>query len=162
MKRTPIVAPQTTGAQTAGDGPVGQDAPRDIPATGEARIDPPLIEPITEERFNAKADELAFMEEPVTIVIPSSGQENEEIFIPVGNNGRTVYIRRNVETTLRRKFVESLLRARKTTYRVEAKILQDGNVDQRAVPATGLLYPFDVTNDTPRGHAWRRKVMAEA
>lgn len=143
---------------------VGQSGTVHIALEGQAGLERPPLEVIDGPNALAKADELAFMEEPVTIVVHSSGEENEENPIIVGVNGRQVFIPRGQHVIVRRKYVERLARAKRNAYR-------QGNLDASNDPVrfnsmqmtTALLYNFSVLHDpNPAGPDWLRKVLAES
>lgn len=140
-----------------------KQAPRDMPTDGEARLDPPRIEvpdgPVLDKTHT---EMLAFMEERCIVNIADSNDPRAENPVPLGVNGRMVYVLRNQDTIVARKYVECLARAKKTTYRQEH--YKDGNGDDaiRNMPHTALQYPFTVIrDDNPKGGAWLRKVLAE-
>ena len=138
---------------------IGQDTPLEISATGDASIEKPDIEIID----GPSLDAAAFMEEPVKVMVHESTDPNEVPVPYVGVNGRNQFFIRGKEQTVKRKFVEVLARAKLTRYKTEIINDAQGNVRQRMIPATGLRYPFSVVEDkNPNGHAWLKKVLAEA
>lgn len=109
-----------------------------------------------------KAEQEAFMNEMVTIMVHDSTDENAEPLIPVGINGRMQYFARGVPQRVRRCYVERLARAKKTSY--------SQNLDERLGealyntmrPHHALKYPFSVVEDpNPKGAAWLRNLLAE-
>lgn len=141
---------------------IGQDRPRNMPSTGKARIEPPLIDVVDGPNWKDKADALAFLEENVTIVIMDTSDKNAEFLVPLWVNGRSQYIFRNQPTDIKRKFVEALARAKETTYTQEYYKDANNNNAIRNIPHTALKYPFTILHDAnPRGPAWLKKILAE-
>ena len=108
------------------------------------------------------ADMEAFMNEPVTIVVMSSGAENETNMVQVGVNGVTQFIRRDEPITVKRKYVERLARCKPTDFN---QALDDsrGEVSFNILTRRhALKYPFTVIEDkNPRGSGWLRNILAE-
>ena len=163
-KRTPIVAPKHNKGPIAGDGKVGQDAPRYIPTTGPAVATEPEIEPIVLESQlkQDKIEKLAFMEEMVEVTVLPSNEKNAAQIVHVENNGRRQFFVRGRPQRVRRKFVECLARAKHTNLSTDISLDPSGEPLNRITPTTGLLYPFQVNEDSARGRAWLQEVLAEA
>jgi hypothetical protein len=143
---------------------VGQDAATEFSTDGALEVDRPVIEPVEGPGALDKAARLAFMEEPVKILVHESSDPNDPDPSPLLRvNGRNQYIIRGTEQTVRRKYVEVLARARKTGYTQSIRHDQvTGNVHQKMNPRTALRYPFSVIEDrNPNGSAWLRKILAE-
>ena len=148
----------------ATDHQIGQDNPLEFSTAGDLEVDRPAIETVEGPKAMDHAAEMAFMEEPVSIIVHESTDQNDPDPNPLLQvNGRTQYIVRGREQVVRRKFVEVLARAKKTGYTQSMR--HDpvtGNVYQSMNPRTALRYPFSVIEDkNPKGHAWLRKVLAE-
>ncbi|SDZ53262.1 MULTISPECIES: hypothetical protein [Delftia] len=103
----------------------------------------------------------AFMNEPVTVMVYESTDENDMDMVLVGVNGVSQYFRRGTPQTVKRKFVERLARAKRTDFdqKIDARMGEAmNNLRQRH----GLRYPFTVVEDrNPRGGAWLKGVLAE-
>lgn len=141
---------------------IGQDHARDMPVDGDARIDEPLIEPVESANWE-KIGELAFMEEPVTIMVHQSNDKNAEPFPEVGVNGRRQFFIRGEKQVVKRKFVGALARAKQTSFTQQYAKDANGNDTIRNIPSTALRFPFSVLHDpNPRGVEWLRKTLAEA
>lgn len=142
---------------------VGQDKPRDMPSTGPARIDPIEVEPVEGPANKAFLDELAFLEEEITIKVMDTTDKTAIPIPEVGVNGRRQFFIRNRVQTVKRKFVEALSRAKITSYTQEEYLDDAGNRSIRNVPHTTLAFPFQVVEDkSPNASAWLRKILAEA
>jgi hypothetical protein len=144
---------------------VGQDNPLEFSTSGDLDVSRPAIETVEGPQAMNHAAEMAFMEEPVTIIVHESSDPNDPDPNPLLQvNGRTQYIIRCKEQVVRRKYVEVLARAKKTAYTQSMRHdAVTGNVYQSMNPRTALRYPFSVIEDrSPKGRDWLRKVLAEA
>lgn len=148
----------------ATDHKIGQDQTFTIPTTGpinheDFRND---FEVVDGPKAMDKANELAFMEEMVEVVVSQTTDKNAERFPHVAVNGVNQYFVRGDKMKVRRKFIEALARAKKTAVSTVAGKDQDGADTMNIAQSTGLRYPFSVVHDpNPRGHAWLEKVLAE-
>lgn len=142
---------------------VGQEGVAVLPSTGEARIERSDIQVVDGPEWKEKAANLAFMEEPVTIMVHTTTDKNAIPFVEVWNDGRVQRFLRGKEQTVKRKFVEVLARAKADTYLNQEFMDRDGNMNFRYPKTTSLKYPFSVIRDeNPSGHDWLKKVLAEA
>lgn len=147
-RQTPIEAPNEY---------LGKQEPVTIGEIGQQSIEV-IDKPLSLEGIELEK----FMHEPVTVVVLSSGDEDEVDMVPVGVNGVTQYFRRNVAQVVKRKFVERLARAKKTNY---SQNIDDrlGEAMNRLTRHPSLQYPFTVIQDSnPKGPAWLRGILAEA
>ena len=113
------------------DHPITQPPKIIVPSTGsidgirEASIGPTSeIEPITDlQGYSDKAAQLAFMEEPMSILIHESTDQNPEYFVFLSVNGKgpmpgnTKWVPRGVQIDIARKYIEILCRAKPETIR---------------------------------------------
>lgn len=114
-----------------------------------------------------KLQQMAFLEEPVTIILAESTEKNPEQYVFCSVNGEgpgpggMPWLPRNVEITIKRKFVEVLAKARPVHYsNAEGVNPQTGErqVSQRA--SSSHRYPFQVVHDAnPRGRDWLKNLM---
>mgnify|MGYP003402129470 FL=1 len=103
----------------------------------------------------------AFMNEPVTVVVMSSGDDNELSLVQVGVNGVNQFFKRDTPQTVKRKYVERLARCKKTDFNqtLDDRMGEAMNVLQRR---HSLRFPFSVIQDSnPKGSAWLRQILAE-
>jgi hypothetical protein len=102
-----------------------------------------------------------FMHETVLVLVHDSTDETQIPIPSVNNGGDTQYFIRGKQQWVRRKYIEPLARAKKTTY--TQKKIRNSNGDEQYIniPHTTLMYPFVVLKDTPRGKAWLRNILAE-
>ena len=71
---------------------IGQDGVVTMANTGEALLERRDIQSVDGPQFKSLADELAFMEEPVTVLVHGSSEKNAEQIVEVGvtRRGKTV------------------------------------------------------------------------
>ena len=114
------------------------------------------------EREKKKLDALAFMEEPVTIMVHESADENAQPIVDVYCNGVPQRFVRGMEQTVKRKFVQILAEAKTTNVRTRTGV-EGGTVVNKISRHTAVRYPFSVIEDrNPRGAAWLREALANA
>lgn len=101
-----------------------------------------------------------FMNEELTIIVQSTGAENEIPYASPGVNGQTVLIPRDEPTLVKRKFVEALARGKRTLYEQNLDF-QAGEKMNAMKARNSLTYPFSILHDpNPRGVGWIREVLA--
>lgn len=129
----------------------------------EFRDDTPTVEPVgaTTDFRQLAADE-AFMNEPVTVLVHSTTDENQPPHIIVNCNGVNQPIIRGVPAQIKRKYVEILARMKETKYtQINPNPAAPDVTEMRT--RHGLVYPFEVVEDrNPKGRAWLSNVLAEA
>lgn len=140
---------------------VGQPGIVDVPSTGDAMLIKPDIKPVDGPEWKEKAAMLAFMEEPVEVVVHTSTDKNAEPIVEVFNDGRVQRFIRGQKQTVKRKFVEVLARAKVDSFGNEAFTNDEGIQGYRHPKSVSLRYPFSVVNDSTRGQDWLQKVLAE-
>ena len=146
----------------ATDYQIGQSGVATMPAEGEARIEETDIQIVDGPKAMKKAEALAFMEELVTVVVHHSTDENAEQLVPIHVNGKTQLFPRGEPVTVKRKYVEGLVRAKPVNYRSEEYVNQSGDKAYRYPRNMGLRYPFQVErDDNPKGRDWLKKILAE-
>jgi hypothetical protein len=101
----------------------------------------------------------AFMNELVKVRIHGSPEEGALPVISVIVNGVIQPVPRDVEVDVKRKYVEALARAKATSYRQVTNPIDPSDI--KMVPTTVLSYPFTVTEDSAKGKAWLRKILAQ-
>lgn len=144
---------------------IGQDRPRAMSSTGPAKtsLEAAHIEVVDRPVNKDWAEQMAFNEEAIEIMVHESTDKNAEIVVEVFNGGVPQRFIRGQKQMVKRKFVEVLARAKETRYSQEKVRDDDGNESYRNVPHTALRYPFSVISDAnPRGRDWLTSVLAEA
>lgn len=141
---------------------IGQEGVVTMKPHGDPELDKPDIQVIDGPRASEKAEELAFMEEPVTVMVLESQNEFDHAIVTIGVNGRNQNFVRGQPITVKRKYVEGLARAKPVGYRNEEYTMEDGTRSFRYPKRTGLRFPFQIVrDDNPRGADWLRKILAE-
>lgn len=106
-------------------------------------------------------DALAFMEEPVKVMVHESTDENAQLIVDLYCNGIPQRLVRGMEHVVKRKFIQVLC-AKTTNVRTITGI-ENGQVVNMLSQHTGLRYPFSIIEDrNPRGAAWLREALASA
>jgi hypothetical protein len=129
----------------------------------EVRDDEPTVEPVSGNvDFRELMTNESFMNEPVTILVHSTTDENQPPHVIVNVNGTNQPIVRGYPTQVKRKYVEVLARMKETRY--SQRTPNPSAPDQiEMVARHGLAYPFDLVEDpNPKGRAWLQNVLAEA
>lgn len=162
-KLNPVL--QTAGESTS-QMQVGQGESRLLKSTGAAKdaLETPTIErvgdhPLDQERLAM----LEFMNEPVTIRIATTTDKNAAQVFEININGNMEFFRRGEVKTVKRHFVDLMLRLKETSYSQKEVLNPEGIKDILHIPHTGLKYDFSIERDTnPLGNSWKRAVLAEA
>ena len=107
-------------------------------------------------------DELAFMEEKITIRLERTSEKNAPAFIDVGVNGRTEWLEKGKPITIARKYVDVLARCKSDYIETIAPNAESGEIVNRLARNTTAKHPFTVVQDTnPRGYDWLTGVLAQ-
>lgn len=126
-------------------------------------LDPtPSIDPVAQVTDLKKlADDEAFMNERVVIMIPKSSDQNQAPYVLLNVNGRNQHVQLDRPVAVRRMFVEVLARMKETRYSQETP--NPMQPDQIANVASHTnVYPFSIVRDeNPRGFAWLQHILAE-
>lgn len=158
---------------------IAKPVTREFTAEGElnspGRIDPadnhnlggtPVLESLgfdaNGKRIRSKKwhDEMAFANEMVKVRVHPSTDRNANPIPDVYVNGRVQRFPRGQEIDVRRCFVEKLARSMATTYGNVKTQGPDGE-DRYIYPgSTAEVYPFTVIDDTQKGQAWLKSILA--
>jgi len=127
------------------------------------QVDTDLVTEVAPDRDLRKAvKEEAFFNEPVTVLLHATTDDNAPPHIILSVNGRTQPVARGVPTTIRRMFVEVLARCWETRYSQPQRDLSNAEAGNQLIGRSALSYPFDVIEDkNPLGRAWLNKLRAE-
>lgn len=121
-----------------------------------------VTEPAPDRDFEKAVREESFFNEPVTIEIATTTDENAPPHVIVSVNGVSQPIARGVPTTVKRKYVEVLARCWETKYKQPDRDMANPEAGNGLYGRSALTYPFQVLEDkNPVGHAWLRKIMSE-
>ena len=164
QKRTRIVAPAHETMASEHDMTQGPD--RVLRSTGDAQdalSNDSVIERVEEcELDSERTLMLAFMDEPVTIRIGTTTDENAEQIFEITINGKTELFRRGETKTVKRYFVDRLARLKET--RFSHREVLNGVGDREVVysPMSALKYDFAVTRDDNKlGPSWLAHTLRE-
>lgn len=109
------------------------------------------------------ADELAFMEEPVTVVLHKGRDTWAPRYERFGVDGKPIWVEVGKPTVVKRKYVEVMARSQPMTVATAS-----GEEDSDALTFNKIHrrlsanFSFSIVEDkNPRGHAWLAKVMRE-
>ena len=164
MSRERVAPVLRSGAISSEDLPGPADQVIALPSDGEARLEGGEIETVDGPRPKEFLEELAFNEELVTVRLPEDPSRYAEPTVSTWVNGRHQLFVRGKDQTVKRKFVEALLRAKPSTYGNEEYTDPASGVRMYRYPKhTASKYPvMIVRDDSPRGRDWFRKLVAEA
>jgi alkanesulfonate monooxygenase SsuD/methylene tetrahydromethanopterin reductase-like flavin-dependent oxidoreductase (luciferase family) len=110
----------------------------------------------------AYIDELAFMEEKITIRLEPSADRYSPKFVDVAVNGRIEWLEVGTPIKVARKYVEVLARAKSDTFITIAPNTNDENPVNMISRNTSQKYPFSVIKDpNPRGYQWLTTVLSQ-
>lgn len=110
------------------------------------------------------AADLAFNEEVLIVTVSESNDPGAEPVVQVGVNGVNQFFPRGIPVKCKRKFVESLARAKPQTVTTADPQNMNGSGDQyKVIRRSAQLYPFQVIYDPSglKGGEWLAKVMME-
>jgi hypothetical protein len=144
---------------------IGQDRPRNMRSDGPAEqsLDKPDIEVVDRPVNKAKLAQMSFNEEILEVVVHDTDDKTAEPYPLVINGGARQYFVRGTTQRVKRKFIEVLARAKKTTYTQRKIRDSEGNEMYQQIPHTTLLYPFSVISDpNPSGRVWLESILREA
>lgn len=163
MARTSPVAPMYAHETHSADLPITQ--PKPILDT-QAR-DREVIVTTEADLTDDYAKELAFNEEPVTILLHRGREKHAPTMYDFSIEGKTIWIRVDTPTTIRRKYLEVI--ARSQPFEVETDVDMNEGKGENAPVLNNIRrhqssrYPFTVVkDDNPRGPAWLARVMRES
>ncbi len=162
IRRTRVVAP--SGEVQTNDMEIGQGPARVMHSTGDASesLSSGTIELTNEPIDSERIAMLAFFEEPVTIRIAETTDPNAAPVFEITVNGRTELFKRGETKTVKRYFVDRMLRLKQTRFEQRDATASDGSKDIVYDPRTSLLYDFAIVRDTnPVGESWHKHVLAE-
>lgn len=162
-KNNPVIK---TAGELASQMDVGQGNERLLKSTGPAKeaLEPSLIARVGDHPVDPeKMAMLAFMNEPVTIRIGTSTDKNAAQVFEININGKLEFFRRGETKTVKRYFVDHMLRLKETGWSQKEVINSEGIKDILNIPHTALKYDFSIERDDNRlGESWKRAVLAEA
>lgn len=155
---------RNTGIEAA-EQQIGQKTYVDMAGQGDARsldLSEQGVELVDGPALGDYAAELAFMEEPVEVIVHESNDPNAEPLVDLYCNGVPQRLIRGEPQTIKRKYVQILADARQVSMNTVTR--KDGeNVINRINKHSALRYPFSVQLDrNPKGREWLKKILATA
>lgn len=133
-----------------------------ISATGDAEATHAGIQVVQPEKMQDKAEQEAFMNELVEIMIEADDDPNAPLFIPAGHNGIPQYIQRGVPQTIKRKFLYSLIAAKQARLVCTFGKDQNGNEFNRLAGGKRTTHRVTIIRDSERGRREYNRWMQEA
>jgi hypothetical protein len=139
----------------------------DLPRESESLIE-------TGENLNqGYLESLAFMEEPITIVLQKSSEKHAANVVDCWVNGRGAeifdqngkwhvcgWLPVGKPVITRRKYVEVLARAKRDSISTEV-VKHENREDNMAHRTTSMRYPFSVLkDDNPKGYMWLTNILS--
>lgn len=108
-------------------------------------------------------DELAFMREPVTIVLNRGREKFAPRFEQFGVNGRLVWVETGKPTTLPRCYIEVIARSQPIDIRTTSgEVAGDELTFNRVERTQSAAFSFSVIkDDNPKGAAWLSQIIRE-
>lgn len=129
----------------------GAQTEASITPTGKAEVEHRRIEVIPETKAAAKIEDEIFMNEFVTIMLESDDDPNAPLFVHSGNGGVDQFIQRGVPQRIKRKFLYSLIAAKRTQFACSFGKDHSGNEFNRLAGRTNTTHRLSVLEDTPKG-----------
>lgn len=141
---------------------VGKGAVKSIPATGKAEVISESELVITTNLEKSYAEQLAFLEEPVEVMVAEPQDEKESNLVQLFVQGRSQMIIPGQPIIIKRKYLEVLARAKQIRYKPVVKINDlTGAPVNMMIPRLVLRYNFSVIQDkNPKGAEWLRRILA--
>lgn len=122
------------------------------------------IEIVAADHLMSKAENAKFMEEKVLIEIEAGDDPNEPLFVYLGHNGVTQYVKRGEAQAVKRKFLYSALAAKRV--KMACAFGKDGNGNEfnRLTPSASTTHRVRLIKDNnPNGGMkWFQAVSASA
>ncbi len=130
----------------------------------DAEIELEDIDIIPAHQMVSAAAEAKFMEELVTVEIEADDDPNSPVFISAGHNGITQYIKRGCEQVIKRKYLYSLLAAKRVKFACAFGKDGNGNEFNRMSGSGQSSHRVRLVDDqNPRGGMkWFQSVAASA
>lgn len=144
----------------------GQDHERAMSSTGPAleAIEPARVHVVDGPVSKSKLEAEKFAQDMLTIIVAESSDPKDEPVPFVIVNGQRQNFIRGQEQSVKRLYVEKLLRMKKTTYTQRKDKDSAGNDCYINIPHTVLETQFAITYDPAgaKGRDWYEKVRREA
>lgn len=109
------------------------------------------IEVIAPKNMRSIAEQEAFMQQKVIVQIEPDEDPNSPVFIYTGHDGIVQYIKRGEPQSIKRKFLYSLIAAKRTQFASVFGKDMAGNEFNRLTGRTNTTYRLQVLDDSPEG-----------
>ena len=131
-----------------------------IPEVQMAGFDVSDIEVVSGEKAMSKAAEAKFMEEKVVVFIEADDNPNSPHFVYSGHQGVVQYIERGTPQAIKRKFLYSLLAAKRVMLACAFGRDANGNEFNRLTPNAQRTHRINIIEDkNPMGGAkWAQSI----
>lgn len=135
-----------------------------VPELREAGIEVEDIDVIPAHKARNKIEEARFMEEMVVVEIEADDDPNAPEFVYSGHQGVSQYIKRGVAQPIKRKYLYSLLSAKRIKFACAFGKNDSGNEFNRLNPSGQTAHRVRLVQDNnPQGGMkWFQSVMAAA
>lgn len=113
------------------------------------------IQVVENEALDSYARDLAFMAEPVEImVLPSHDKNDSTRLVSVSVNGKSYYLLRGEWQVVPRFVLEIIVRAKRETWSFGYRKAADGSTFETSNAYNVLRYPHHYRDKNPKGQAW--------
>lgn len=113
------------------------------------------IQVIANDDIAKYARDLAFMQEPVEVMIlPSHDKNDTTRLVSVSVNGKSYYMLRGEWKVIPRFVLEVLVRAKRETWQFGYRKAADGSTFETSNAYNVLRYPHHIRDKNPAGQAW--------
>lgn len=158
-----VAAP--AGQTLASEMETGSGPERTMSSTGPARqsLDKNTLVKVSDQPMDEDwMSMMAFMEEMVEIRIAETTDPQAERVFEININGNLQLFSRGETKTVKRYFVDRLMRMKQTRYSQKEIVDGEGIKQIVNIPHTSIKYDFAITrDDSPHSKPWQRAVMAE-
>lgn len=113
------------------------------------------IQVVQNENISQYARDLAFMAEPVEVMVLSSHNKDDSTrLVPISVNGKTHYLMRGEWQVVPRYILEVIIRAKRESWTFGYRIGTDGRTRETGDAQNVLRYPHHYRDKNPKGQAW--------
>lgn len=155
-KNNPVILTKMIETQ---EQPIGQSSDREFVGS---KLNDNVLDIVSEHKLVdvEKMEMLKFMNEPVTIRIATSTDQNAEQVFEVTINSRSELFHRGEVKTVRRCYVDRLCMLKQTSF--DCRLVEKDGERQYIYPqTTGLRYDFGIVrDDNPLGASWLKHTLA--
>lgn len=122
--------------------------------TEEDSFESPIVI-VENEASNSYARDLAFMAEPVEVMIlPSHDKNDSTRLVSISVNGKSYYMLRGEWQVVPRFVLEIIVRAKRESWQFGYRKAADGSTFETSNSYNILRYPHHYRDQNPKGQAW--------